>query len=173
MTKLFKYIFITVFVFCTGYQSYGQVIYSPAPRRYARPPVYEDRVVVGNNRQNQNPELRVLKIKENFLRRQLDLPPEQAAKFFPLYHEYQMELFNMLKLKRQNNTNAQANGTDQIDRDMYYDGQIIKIKQRFKDAFLRILPPEKVSELYKSEREFNDELVRSLSERNGPRQQQP
>jgi hypothetical protein len=78
-----------------------------------------------------------------------------------------MELFNMLRLKRLNNTNAQANGTDQINKDMYYDSQIISIKMRFKDAFLKILPPEKVSELYKSEREFNDELVRSLSERNG------
>jgi hypothetical protein len=28
-----------------------------------------------------------------------------------------------------------------------------------------VLPPEKVSELYKSEREFNDEVLRQLSER--------
>jgi len=51
---------------------------------------------------------------------------------------------------------------------LYYETQIVNIKQRFKNAFLKILPPEKVSELYKSEREFNDELVRSLSERNTP-----
>jgi len=31
---------------------------------------------------------------------------------------------------------------------------------------LRILTPEKVSQVYKSEREFNDELIRTLNERN-------
>jgi len=74
----------------------------------------------------------------------------------------------MLRLKRLNNTDAQVNGTEQVDKDLYYETQIVNIKQRFKNAFLKILPPEKVSELYKSEREFNDELVRSLSERNTP-----
>jgi hypothetical protein len=159
MNKLLKHIFALVFIVCIGYQSYGQYVRRIPPRferrRYER---------VEEVQQNQNPEVRVERVKVNFIRQQLNLPPDQARKFFPLYHEYQAELFNMLKLKRQNNTSA-ANGTDQIDRDMYYDTQIINIKQRFKDDFLKILPPEKVSELYKSEREFNDELVRSLSER--------
>jgi hypothetical protein len=118
-------------------------------------------------RQDNSPENRVENVKERYLRRRLNLSPDQAQKFFPLYHEYQMELFNMQRLKRLNNSNAQVDGTVQVNNDLYYETQIVNIKQRFKDAFLRVLPPEKVSELYKSEREFNDELVRSLSERNG------
>jgi len=164
MNKLLKHIFAILFIIGTGYQSYGQLRRLP-PRFDRRPPGFEERIVV---RQNQNPENRVENIKENFLRHQLNLPPNQARKFFPLYHEYEQELFNMTKLRRLNNTNAATDGTEQIDKDLYYETQIVNIKQRFKDAFLRILPPEKVSELYKSEREFNDELVRSLSERNPP-----
>jgi len=157
MNKLLKYVFALLFV-CTGYQSYAQ--YYPGPRYVPGPPPGA-RVVVRQN----SPENRVLSVKERFIKKQLRLSPEQAQKFYPLYHEYQMELFNMQRLKRLNNSSVQPDGTTQVNKDLYYETQIINIKQRFKDAFLKILPPEKVSELYKSEREFNDELVRSLSER--------
>lgn len=160
MNKLLKYIFALLFVVCAGYQSYAQ--YYPAPRRYVPvppPPGYGARIVVRQT----GPEYRVLDVKERFIKKQLRLDPEQARKFFPLYHEYQMELFNMQRLKRQNNSSSQPD----VNKDIYYETQILNIKQRFNDAFLKVLPPEKVGELYKSEREFNDELVRSLSERNG------
>jgi len=160
MNKLLKHIFALLFVVCTGYQSYAQ--YYPGPRYVPVPPP-GSRIVVRQT----GPEYRVLNVKERFIKKQLRLNPDQAKKFFPLYHEYQMELFNMQRLKRLNNSSVQPDGTAQVNKDLYYETQIINIKQRFKDAFLKILPPEKVSELYKSEREFNDELVRSLSERNG------
>jgi hypothetical protein len=114
---------------------------------------------------NQNPERRVEDVKINYLRKRLNLPPDQAAKFFPLYQEYQQELFNIRKLKRQNNLNA-ADGQEQVNKELMYENEIVQIKIKFNNAFLKVLSPDKVSELYKSEREFNDELVRQLSERN-------
>jgi hypothetical protein len=42
----------------------------------------------------------------------------------------------------------------------------VNIRKKYNDAFLQILPPEKVSQLIKAEREFNDELVRKLHEEN-------
>jgi len=118
-----------------------------------------------NRPNNQNPERRVENVKINYIRTRLNLPPEQAAKFFPLYQEYQQELFNVRKLKRLNNLNA-ADGQEQVNKELMYENEIVQIKIKFNDAFLKVLPPDKVSELYKSEREFNDELVRQLSERN-------
>ena len=166
MTNLLKYTFALAFFLGVGSATYAQV--QPLPQRFVRRPAYHERVVVVQQpNSQQNPQRRIENIKIKFLKQQLNLTPEQEQKFFPLYREYQQELFNMLRLKRLNNTNAQADGTDQINKDLYYDSQIVSIKMRFKDAFLKILPPEKVSELYKSEKEFNDELVRSLSERNG------
>jgi len=164
MNKLLKHIFALVFILCVGHVTYAQM--HPVPPRFERRPDHAERRLI--LQENQNPERRIESIKIRFLKQQLDLTPDQANKFFPLYHEYQQELFNMIRLKRLNNTDAQVNGTEQIDKDLYYETQIVNIKQRFKDAFLKILPPEKVSELYKSEREFNDELVRSLSERSTP-----
>jgi hypothetical protein len=119
-----------------------------------------------NRPNNQNPEHRVENVKVNYIRARLNLPPDQAAKFFPLYQEYQQELFNVRKLKRQNNLNA-ADGQEQVNKDLMYENEIVQIRMKFNNAFLKVLPPDKVSELYKAEREFNDELVRQLSERNG------
>src|ERR1700744_2561748 len=155
MIKLPKYISVLLLVICWGYNTYAQV------------PVY--RVVPGRRyvRVNQNPEGRVGNIKINFIRNRLNLNPWQAQRFFPLYTEYQQELFNVRKLKRQNSMNS-ANGPDQINKELFYENQIVQIKIKFNNAFLKVLPPDKVSELYKAEQEFNDELVRQLSERGGP-----
>ncbi len=156
MNHLPKYISVLLLVICLGYNTYAQVpTYHIVPgRRYIRV-------------NNQDPERRVGNIKINFIRNRLNLPPWQAQRFFPLYQEYQQELFNVRRLKRLNNINS-ANGSQQINRELFYENQIVQIKIKFNNAFLKVLPPDKVSELYKAEREFNDELVRQLSERGGP-----
>jgi hypothetical protein len=154
MTKLAKHIFFLFFVLCVG-NAFGQMgRYRIGPSR----PYY-------NRPNNQNPERRVENVKINYIRSRLNLPPDEAARFFPLYQEYQQELFNVRKLKRQNNLNA-ADGTEQINKELMYENEIVQIKIKFNNAFLKVLAPDKVSELYKAEREFNDELVRQLSERN-------
>jgi len=152
MNKLIKHIIIILFVLGVGDKTFAQIRpYRVAPRQ--------------NFNNTSDPEVRVEAVKERFLRERLGLSPDQDRRFFPVYREYQRELFNIRRLKRLNNTNT-ANGTQQIDKDLQYDADLVAIKLKFKDAFLKIMSPEKVSVLYKSERDFTDELVRSLSERN-------
>jgi len=162
MNKFLKYISVLLLVFCWSYDTYAQVpVYRIVPgRRYVRTNNY-------NRVNNQDPERRVGAIKINFIRNRLNLSPWQAQRFFPLYQEYQQELFNVRRLKRLNSFNS-VNGSEQINRELFYENQIVQIKMKFNNAFLKVLPPDKVSELYKAEREFNDELVRQLSERGGP-----
>jgi hypothetical protein len=154
MNKLFRYVFVLFILIGTCYRSIAQVrVYrQPPPRRVDR-------------FQNENAQRRIEIVKTNYLRNKLNLAPEQADKFFPLYHEYQQELFNIRKLKRQNTLNNTADGTDQINKELLYENEILQVRMKFNDAFLKILSPQQVSELYKAEREFNDELVRSLAER--------
>lgn len=104
-------------------------------------------------------------VKEDFLSRRLDLTPKEAKAFWPLYRKYSEELTAVKILKRINNSNATADGAQQVDLDLKYDTQIVEIKKRYRDEFYKILPPEKVSILYKSEHEFTDEVLRQLSER--------
>jgi len=162
MNKLFKYIYLFLFVLSAGYKSYGQIrAYRVIPGRR-----FENRMDKRINNQEAS-ERRVGAVKINFIKNRLNLPPDQAQRFFPLYKEYQQELFNIRKLKRQNRLNA-ADGTDQINKELFYENQIVQVKIKFNNAFLKILTPDQVSELYKAEGEFNDELVRQLSERTGP-----
>jgi hypothetical protein len=145
---------------------------------YYRPQPYVQQVVPGqvyrqqsppnmNNRgyRNQNPEMRKIQaVKEGFISRQLNLTTEQAQRFWPVYRQYQNEVWNVKQLKRLNNSAAQANGSEQIKKDLDYEAQLVDIKKHYNDEFLKVLPPEKVSEIYKSERAFTDELVRRLHE---------
>jgi len=156
MNKLFRYIFFLSVLIGICYHSSAQVrvFRQPAPRRFDR---FE----------NENAQRRIEIVKTNYLRNKLNLAPQQADKFFPLYHEYQQELFNIRKLKRENTLNNTVDGTEQINKELFYENEIVQVRMKFNEAFLKILSPQQVSELYKAEREFNDELVRQLAERRG------
>ncbi len=82
-----------------------------------------------------------------------------------MYRQYVQDQTAIRILKRQNNSTTSPDGTVQIDKELAYEQQLVEIRKHYRDEFLKILPPEKVSELYKSEREFNDEVLRQLSER--------
>ena len=111
---------------------------------------------------------RIEMVKENFLSRRLNLTAGEEKSFWPLYRQYVQEQTAVRILKRENNSNASADGTQQIDKELAFETQLVNIRKHYRDEFLKVLPPEKVSILYKSEREFNDEVLRQLSERNAP-----
>lgn len=107
-------------------------------------------------------------IKNNYINRRLNLTPEEADRFWPLYNQYQAELANVQALRRANNNNMQQSSIDRVNQDMYYDQQLAAIRTHYKDQFLRVLPADKVVKLYQSEREFRGELFKQLQERGNP-----
>lgn len=165
MTNKFgKYIFVVLLILGIGYNAFAQG---------GRMPMQNFRQGSFNRPDNQafkqQPGLKKVQvIKENFISRQLALTPEQSERFLPLYRQYQQESGNIRHLKRLNNSDAQANGADQVNKDLYYERQLVDIRQRYTEEFLKIMPPEKVSLIFKSERAFNDEVIRQLNERNVP-----
>jgi hypothetical protein len=150
MTKLAKLIFNIVFVLGTVLFMAVHVQVNAQNLHYSQN---------GGKKRN-----KLVDTKVEYLSRQLNLTDAEGKKFWPLYKQYQQQLVNVRRLKRLNNTNA-PNGTEQINKELYYETELVNIRKRYQDAFLKILSPEKVSELYKSEREFNEELVKQLSER--------
>lgn len=111
----------------------------------------------------QNPKLEAARNK--FIGQQLSLTDQESRKFWPVYNQYQQDLTAIKILKRQNNSSSTANGMDQINKELELDNQMVDIRKHYRDEFLKILPPEKVSALYKSEVEFTNELIKSISER--------
>jgi hypothetical protein len=161
MNKLIKPLIGILFMLAISFTGHGQM-------RFQR--VVPVRRGMPLNRMGPGmPGRRIEMVKENFIGRQLRLTPDEARAFWPVYRQYVQDQTAVQILKRQNNSNAAANGTEQIDRELGYESQLVEIRKRYSEEFKRILPPEKVSELYKSERQFKDEMLKQLSERPGVR----
>lgn len=128
-----------------------------------RPPAYK-----GNGQANKMRRPNVAKrfeaIKKGYISQQLSLTADQSARFWPMYDQYQNELEDVAKLRRANNTATQPNGTDQFDRELSYQQKITGIQKHYYEEFLKILPPDKASQVFKSERDFKFELLRRLKE---------
>jgi len=112
-----------------------------------------------------NPGRKLEQVKESYISMRLKLSPEESREFWPLYRQYVQEQTTVRIARRINNSKDSPDGTQQIDNELKYEAELVNIRKHYRDEFLRILPPQKVSELYKSEREFNDEMLRQLSER--------
>jgi hypothetical protein len=154
MHKLIKPLLGMLLLLFTGYYTFGQVRVPALARSFS--PIEATR---------QAPAKRIELLKENFISKRLNLSLKDARVFWPVYRQYVQEQTAVRILKRMNNSDASANGTEQIDKELSYEAQLVEIRKHYRDEFLKILPPEKVSELYKSEREFTDEMVKQLSER--------
>jgi hypothetical protein len=116
--------------------------------------------------QQKPPGARVQSVRENFIHKQLDLTPEQSERFVPLYHQYLQELGNVYRLKKLNSSDVQTNSSEQINKDIIYDSQLVEIRKRYMNEFFKIMPPEKVSLMLKSEHDFNQAVIKEMSERN-------
>jgi hypothetical protein len=108
-------------------------------------------------------------VKESFIGRQLNLSPQQSQYFWPQYRQYTQEMIAVRQAKRLNLSSNTTNPNRQLQLDFQYDTELVNIRKRYTNQFLRIMPPQKVNLLFKSEREFNDELVRQFGERSGIR----
>jgi len=157
LNKLCKRLFIVLLLSVVSYTGYSQnfrmQLRESAPERRVEKPMAPGM-------------RRIQVVKETFIGQQLNLTRAQAERFWPIYRKYQNDLIEVRRLKRVNNSDAQSNGVEQVKKDLDYDAQLVNIRKKYNDAFLQILPPEKVSQLIKAEREFNDELVRKLHEEN-------
>lgn len=155
MNKLIRPIFCILFILAFGNYSFGQLrLREPVRRGY---PINRVNVSHPGNKLEQ--------VKENFIGKQLKLTSNESRAFWPVYRQYVQEMTAVRILKRMNNSDKSVDGTEQIRKDLDYESQIVNIRKQYSYQFLKIIPPEKVSELFKSERAFNDELLKQLNER--------
>ena len=153
MNKIVRHIFI-VLLLLIGSKSFGQL--RPIIRR---PPGLQQRI----NREAAIQ--RVERVKERYIGQRLTLTSDEAVKFWPIYRQYQAEIAAIRAKKRVNNSAAQPDGAEQIQNELNFEADLVNIRKKYTNEFLRFMPAEKVSELFKAEREFSDELIRQLKER--------
>jgi hypothetical protein len=105
-----------------------------------------------------------------FLSQRLQLTPEEAQVFFPLFNEY----FSKLKVIRQqlhtekrvedlNDVEAEKAIATQFD----VETRVIDLKKDYYQKFKKVLSAKRVALLYKAERDFKGELLNELQNRQG------
>lgn len=94
-------------------------------------------------------------LKIAFITQKLQLTPDEAQKFWPVYNQYQTEVQG---LEGGNNGNV-------IDNEQ----KLLDIRKKYLGSFERILGPQKTNNLFNAERDFRSILIQRLQNRNQQR----
>lgn len=98
-------------------------------------------------------------LKIAFITQRLQLTPEEAQKFWPIYDQYDNELRNI---------QLDNNDPSVLDKDK----RVLAIKEKYSGLFQKVLGPEKTNTFFNSEKEFRGLLIRRLQNRNQMRMNQ-
>lgn len=101
----------------------------------------------------------------------LNLSPEQATGFWPVYNEYSQKRREIHRAQRKIINAKKAEGkTDDLALDNLKEVQELKQKEldlekEYQGRFLKVISAGQVIELYKAEKTFNDMLIQRLKQR--------
>jgi len=108
-----------------------------------------------------------------FLTRRLNLTPEEAKKFWPVYNQFSEELKSVRETRNKAGRDVKDNFqqmTDKeiekvVDGDISYRQQELDILKKYNAQFKQTLPMRKVALLYRAEEDFKKELLERIKER--------
>jgi|SRR5690554_3296010 len=110
--------------------------------------------------------------KVSYITAQLELTPQQAQDFWPLYNAYRSELQNLRKETKQSHnpkrdaerelSDAQLN--EIIKAEFVFDRQKVDLDEKYFERYKTVLPVSKVADFYAAERDFKRELLKALKE---------
>jgi len=108
-----------------------------------------------------------------FLTSKLELTPNEAQKFWPVYNQLDKERWQAQKLRndlerqvREAETTLSEKEITELTRE--YAGSLQQeadVLVKYNEKFLKILPPRKVLELYKAENEFRMYMIKKYRDR--------
>ena len=113
------------------------------------------------NEQSAPKPTKIQQAKEDYISKRLALPPDQTIRFETLYLQYMQEKRAVQSLRRINNTTRRQTEPTRLIKP-WSTSATLEIKQRYTNEFLKIMPPDKVSVIFKSEQEFDIEAVRNI-----------
>ena len=111
-----------------------------------------------------------------FITKKVELTPEEAQQFWPVYNQYQGKLQELRKKRRQDIKEAKENFEAMTDKDVeqLVDDEIVfrqkelDIQKEFHSKFKTLLPIKKVAKLYQAEEQFKRYLLNELKDRRPP-----
>lgn len=121
-------------------------------------------------RQEKRENIEALKVA--FMTKKLDLSPEEAQQFWPVYNQYTDKLQDFRKKRRQENKEAKQNFDEMSDKEIEQavDNEIVfrqkelDLQKEYHSKFKAILPVKKVAKLYQAEEQFKRVLLDKLKD---------
>ena len=114
--------------------------------------------------------------KSAFITKELNLTPPEAQKFFPVYNQYQQEIWKLKlarrgdkRLKNQSSLQSQklqGNSLNPTNRDVLaFDAKELEVKKIYRKRFADIVGQARASRFFEAEEEFRNYLLRELQHR--------
>lgn len=104
-------------------------------------------------------------IKAAYISKKVSLTAGQATAFWPVYNDYQKEVGQLIRRRRENFKNKNGDANEKLDDDLDFEARILDLKKKYKTEFSKILPPDKIYKLYRAEREWKEYLIQQLNDR--------
>jgi hypothetical protein len=103
----------------------------------------------------ENSKIEALKIA--YISKKLELSPEEAQKFWPVYNQYFKELRQVIKDRK-------GPDGDIIEEEQ----KVIDIRKKYKEQFIRVIGQPRMNKLFHAERDFRKILINRI--KNHPQQ---
>lgn len=104
-------------------------------------------------------------VKIAFITQKLNLNTSEAEKFWPVYNNYQKEMRELFKQKRESRNKKDGKAEDKLDNELDFESRLLDIRKKYKKEFSKVIPTEKVLQFYDAEREFREQMIKELKER--------
>jgi Spy/CpxP family protein refolding chaperone len=169
-TNHMKRIITVALLILTMGVSYGQRSSTPpAPPTPPTPPAAPEPGERGSRKE------KIEAMKIAYLTNHLDLTPEEAQKFWPIYNQYEAKQMELRKMKKDERREANDNLEKMSDKDLeaLVDNEIVMrqkeldLMKEYHKQFKTVLPVRKVAKLYRAEEMFRRELVKKIQDGRG------
>ncbi len=94
-----------------------------------------------------------------FFTKQLELSPEEAQKFWPVYNNYQSDLQAVVRKQRSGELSSNN-----------YNKEMVQLRNKYRQEFVDAVGPAKFNRLLNAERNWGEMLRNELQRRGGPNQ---
>jgi len=99
-------------------------------------------------------------LKIAYITKKLNLTPDEAQRFWPIYNNYASEI-------REAKISQRKNKTPELDKEE----KVLSIRKKYNTEFARVVSTDKVDAFFKSEKDFGNYVQKELQERRQLRQQ--
>ena len=90
-------------------------------------------------------------LKVAFISKELELTPDEAQRFWPVYNQYAKELKTTIN-----------HGNDALDRDE----KVLNLRKSYKEQFSNVLGQQRMNKIFNAEGRFRNLLIKSMRDQN-------